>query len=145
MRSSILAFILIFSLGVCEAQNKPKDIDSIKADDRYSQNPGYYTVSMIKLIANPEKYDGKRIQVIGYLNLEFEGDALYLHQTDFLESITKNGLWVDLDQLKFKNSSACNKKYVIIEGVFDAAHMGHMSLWSGILKDITRLDLWNDQ
>jgi len=29
-------------------------------------------LSLINLIATPEKYNGKRIQVIGYLHLEFE-------------------------------------------------------------------------
>ena len=39
-----------------------------------------YSVSLIRLIANPEKYHGKKIQVTGYINLEFEGDAIYLHK-----------------------------------------------------------------
>ncbi len=38
----------------------------------------YENTSLIRLIATPEKYDGKTIQVIGYLHLEFEGDAIYL-------------------------------------------------------------------
>jgi hypothetical protein len=35
-------------------------------------------VSLIQLIANPEKYDGKQVAVVGFLRLEFEGNALYL-------------------------------------------------------------------
>jgi len=30
-------------------------------------------VTLIQLIANPEKFDGKLIRVIGFLRLEFEG------------------------------------------------------------------------
>jgi hypothetical protein len=37
---------------------------------------------MIQLIANPQAWDGKHVRVIGFLRLEFEGDALYLHRED---------------------------------------------------------------
>lgn len=33
-------------------------------------------VSLIQLIATPEQYHGKMIEVIGYLNLEFEGNGI---------------------------------------------------------------------
>jgi hypothetical protein len=37
-------------------------------------------VSLIQLIATPERYHGKFVEVIGYMNLEFEGNAIYLHK-----------------------------------------------------------------
>ena len=102
----------------------------------------YQDVSLIKLIANPERYDGKAVRVIGFLNLEFEGDALYIHKEDFLAAISQNAIWVHINQSKLKNAAKCNKKYVIIEAVFDANNTGHMGMFGGALKNITRLDLW---
>ena len=51
-------------------------------------------ISMINLIANPEKYFKEIIMVEGFINIEFEGDAIYLHEEDFKKLITKNGFIV---------------------------------------------------
>ncbi|WP_395751049.1 hypothetical protein [Prosthecobacter sp.] len=96
------------------------------------------SVSLIQLIANPKAYDGVRVRVIGFLNVEFEGDAIYLHEDDFKHSITKNGLWVDASSIK----PGLKQKYVLIEGTFDAKMTGHMGLWSGSLQEITRCEAW---
>ena len=32
-----------------------------------------------------------------------------------------------------------NKKYVNVEGTFDAKNLGHLDLWSGAIKDIKRM------
>ena len=53
-------------------------------------------VSLIQLIAQPEKFEGTRVRLIGFLRIEFEGNAIYLHREDFDHGIAKNGLWVDL-------------------------------------------------
>ncbi|MES1220987.1 MAG: hypothetical protein ABUT20_36140 [Bacteroidota bacterium] len=102
-------------------------------------------VSLVKLIANPEKYDSKRIQVIGYLHLEFEGDAIYLHKEDFNHRISANSLWVNFSSklTKKRDLSKFNNKYVIIIGTFKADEKGHMSMFGGTLDNIVRLDLWD--
>lgn len=100
------------------------------------------TVSLIRLIASPEKYDGKKVRVIGYLHLEFEGDALYLHKEDYNAAISKNGLWINISRDSATRAMKYNNRYIIMEGVFDAKSYGHMGMFSGSLKDITRLDLW---
>ena len=38
--------------------------------------------SLIELIARPELYDGKRVRVIGFVNLQFEGNGLYVSRGD---------------------------------------------------------------
>jgi len=103
-------------------------------------------VSLVKLIANPDKYDGKRIQVIGYLNLEFEGTAIYLHKEDYLKSIYENSIWVNFsDKLTRKiNPKNWNKKYVLVIGTFSAKNTGHMGMFGGTLDNIVRLDLWDN-
>jgi hypothetical protein len=52
------------------------------------------SVSIVQLIATPEKYDGKVVQVMGFLRLEFEGNAIYLHEDDYTHAIYKNGLMI---------------------------------------------------
>jgi len=93
-------------------------------------------VSMLQLIVQPEKYHGKFIRVQGFLRLEFEGKALYLHREDYANGLTKNGLWVDM--LESPEHMKLNMRYVLIEGVFNARDHGHLGLWSGSIEKISR-------
>ena len=104
-------------------------------------------VSIVNLIATPEKYDGKKIQIIGYLHLEFEGDGIYLHKDDYLNAITANGLWVNFSEKLTKKTSLkdYSDNYVIILGTFKKESKGHMGLWNGTMDDIIRLDFWRSQ
>ena len=45
-------------------------------------------VSLIQLISNPDKFHGKLVRFIGFVNLEFEGDAIYI----YMRMIIKTGL-----------------------------------------------------
>lgn len=139
----IYLILLTFSLSV-HSQNKTEQKDTEIEDGKiipYSE----FDISLIKLIANPEKYDGKVIQVRGYLNLEFEGNAIYLHKEDYSKALTDNGFWVNFSKeiAEKKNLNDYSKKYVIIVGTFDMKSLGHMGLFGGTIKNITRLDFWN--
>ena len=118
-----------------------------------AQMPGYMakgtkpvtaeTVSILQLIANPERYDGQRVQVIGFLRLEFEGNGIYLHREDYERGIAQNGLAVQLPSAMTKEQTdAVNMNYVICLGTFVASPRGHFGLWSGTIKDIERLQVW---
>ncbi|MBX2970102.1 MAG: hypothetical protein KF803_12090 [Cyclobacteriaceae bacterium] len=104
-----------------------------------------YSVSIVRLIANPEKYHNKKIQITGYMNLEFEGDAIYLHKEDYEKSLLTNGFWVSFsDKLDQKEIQKLNKGYVLIEGTFDMNNHGHMGLFGGEVKEITRIIKWGN-
>jgi hypothetical protein len=98
--------------------------------------------SIIRLIVSPEKYQGQVVRLIGFLRLEFEGDAIYLHQDDYIHNITKNGLWVDRNDLVNNASKLINDRYVLIEGTFDAHLTGHFGMWSGGIVDVRRITPW---
>jgi len=99
-------------------------------------------VSMIQLIANPQQYDGKPIRVIAFLNLEFEGNALYLHREDFDKSLLSNAVWISLDDLQIRTSKKFSGRYVLVEGVFSAKDRGHLGIFSGSIQQVTRLQSW---
>lgn len=102
-----------------------------------------YSVSIVELIANPTKFNGKRVRIIGYLNLEFEGNAIYLHHDDFIHSIYENGLWVDVAKGLRQTEPKCeSKSYALIEGRFVAANRGHGGGWHGAIEDVTRCSPW---
>jgi len=103
-------------------------------------------VSLIQLIANPKSWDGKRVQVIGFLRLEFEGNALYLHREDYLYGITDNAVWISLpSKLTASQREGLSTRYVICEGVFRADDHGHLGLFSGVLGEINRIEPWGSK
>lgn len=105
----------------------------------------YQDVSLIQLIANPQAYDGKRVRLIGFLRIEFEGDAIYLHKEDFDYAITRNALWIDIpEDMRPSQKELVDLHYVLCEGTFRAGRHGQMGLFSGELSDVQRLQSWAD-
>ena len=100
-------------------------------------------VSLISLIAAPKEFDGKQVRIIGFARLEFEGNAIYLHQEDYLHGITKNGLWLDVELASKKAAMKANNRYVIVEGIFSMKDQGHFGMWSGSIQKVTRMDAWS--
>jgi hypothetical protein len=95
-------------------------------------------VSMIQLIANPKEYQGKLVRIVGFVRLEFEGNAIYLHKEDYEHSIDKNGLWLDVNDVVKEKRGVFNSKYALVEGVFDAKDTGHMGLFCGKIHKVRR-------
>ena len=86
----------------------------------YSYTDEVQIVSIIDLISNPEKYDGKKIQVIGVARFEFECNALYLSKESFIYYLSKNALILEgsPDFKPIKDIDEYHGKYVLIEGYF---------------------------
>jgi hypothetical protein len=95
-------------------------------------------VSMISLISVPERFDGQRVRLHGYVHFELEGDGVYLNREDMEHHLYKNGLWVSL--AKQISSDRCQDTYALIEGTFRSVDKGHMGLWSGAVTEVTRCE-----
>ena len=106
-------------------------------------------VSLVNLIATPEKYNGKTVRVIGISNIEFEGNAIYLSREHLLNGVTKNALWISLNSQAIGKTeeelSKYNGQYALVEGVFKKGKYGHMGLFSGSIDNITRFMPWPPQ
>ena len=98
--------------------------------------------SMIELLANPGRFDGKTIEVKGYLRLEFEGNALYLHKEDFDQALSENAVWVNIDKLSTEKRKVVSDTYVLLVGRFDVRQHGQMGIFGGEIGSITRLEPW---
>jgi hypothetical protein len=134
-------------LGGCTAQaqrEEPYPPQSRCAQTSVAGSCSIYGVSLVELIASPATYDGLRVRVIGWLNLEFEGNAIYLHRDDHAYGLTSNGLWVQLGA-GLPPEPGCNGGYALIEGRFDARNPGHLGLWSGAIVDIDRCMPWGER
>ncbi|MBR2900757.1 MAG: helix-turn-helix transcriptional regulator [Clostridia bacterium] len=138
---SILALFLCTFLGVRYFEKAV--IESGYRDEENSANEYAINVSMVQLLATPEKYDGKLVRVIGVGNLEFEDDSLSLNKEDY-EHGTGSSIWLELGEkaISYKEAKEYNGKYVIVEGFFDKDDRGHFGMFCGSIKDINRYDLW---
>jgi hypothetical protein len=97
-------------------------------------------VSLLELIATPERFKGRWVRLMGFAVLEFEGNAVYLHEEDYLHSLTRNAVWLDL-----KGSAVAQPNgpaYAIVEGRFDPDVHGHLDLFAAGLVQVQRLSPW---
>ena len=99
-------------------------------------------VSLLELIATPERFKGRWVRLMGFAVLEFEGNAVYLHEEDYLHSLTRNALWLDDRDIALAQPNGPG--YAIIEGQFDPDVHGHLDLFSGGLVHVQRLSPWAD-
>ena len=102
-------------------------------------------VSIIELIATPEKYDGKFVRVIGVGHIQTAPndylDSLYLSKEDY-EIHTGNAIRLEISPRAMPREEACiyNGKYVIVEGFFENTNG---MLYKGLIRAISRYD-WLD-
>ena len=102
--------------------------------DRF--NPDIADVSMVQLIATPERFHGKRVRFTGFVHFQFEGNGISPHKEDFDHGIVDDAVWIDAP-----SGSKLNDAYVLVEGTLRADARGHMVLFSGTLADVARMDL----
>ena len=104
------------------------------------------SISIIQLVANPDRFNGKDVIVIGYAHLdkpplyEETSDAIYVSELDCHQQIFKTGLFLQVStdsplRKSFKDA------YAIIEGTFQNTG-GHMGSWSGTITNIKRFEKW---
>ena len=137
-----LAVVFAVLFGIKIYQNKL--IESGYSETPNSANQYAKDVTMIQLIAAPEKYDGQLVRVIGVGNLEFEGNCISLSKED-LKYCVGNSIWIELGEkaLSYEEAQKYNGEYVIIEGIFDKDDCGHWDMFCGSIKNISRYDLWD--
>lgn len=97
-----------------------------------AETPQDPRVPLVALIANPEAYDGRYVEVTGYLNLEFEGNGLFVSKADFDAYITQNAVWIDGPRDKAVRR-ALTRHYVTASGIFRAGDHGSYNAYRGKL------------
>ena len=129
--------VSIFSWSVTVSCHAASDLSRFLGEGHKPQWEHLKSVSMIELIANPEKFDGKQVFVEGFVHFEFEGNALYFHEEDYRDGLRQNGISLGVTPAQEEQYAVCASKYCSVIGTFHAVPPGHFSLWSGHLTDIT--------
>lgn len=96
------------------------------SDSTLISEPFYSATSMVSLIANPHRYQLKKMVVSGILRIEHECFALYLHEEDYSQRRNENALQIQFiedaslhDEI-FKKFPKLNGESITINGVFEA-------------------------
>ena len=107
----------------------------VLADDGLTPSP-----TLLQLLADPARYHDRRVVVLGYCRLEFEGLAIYLHKEDYTQGLG-NMVWLDLER---KDITPVRKQisYCLVAGTYSAKNRGHKGMFSGAIEQITRYESW---
>ncbi len=100
------------------------------------------TCSIVQLIADPQTFDGKRVLTYGFATIGPERNYLYLSREDADHGLLTNAVLLDFPTIKETLRHAqLDRRYVLIEGRFDASHRDAFAPANGGLRDITRFEL----
>ena len=101
-------------------------------------------VSLLELVVQPEKFDGKTIAVIGYLDVSFDGSLLYVHREDAENWISENAVWVRRTEQMERNRSSLNHKYVKLVGKFKVGYSQQLGDPPNGFSEVQSISLWSD-
>ena len=93
-------------------------------------------VSLVQLIATPERFEGRKVVLRGFCRWGFEERAVYLHREDAELMNTANALWLDADAAQNKDLDG---RFVYVSGVFTGKSHGHLGAFPGEIRDIAQL------
>jgi len=111
--------------------------DESKRDLRQSASEQTVLVSMIQLIATPERFEGRLVRVAGFCRLEFEGNALYLNREDYEAVLVTNGLLLDIAGTSLERNKSLSNRYVIVEGRFRARPVDSIGTFPGSIEHVS--------
>jgi hypothetical protein len=86
------------------------------------------------------------VSVIGFVKLQYEGNALYLSKDDY-GFVRKNALWLSLDLKKLEIDEKTLEdeftgKQVQVIGIFNMNNKGHFGLYSGAIDNVRCIMTW---
>jgi hypothetical protein len=86
-------------------------------------------VALENVLKNPQDYDGKTIEVSGYLLQAFENSALYPNE----HWQRTKGIWVTPTVAMAQQRDKANRCFVLLTGVFNSKNHGHLGQFKGTL------------
>lgn len=135
----VVASIAIASLHLGEI--RPGRYDAQANERAWRIGRDYQAVSPVRLLADPERYDGQKVLVAGYVTLNFEDSGLHLDRTSYHAGLRRNAIWLNRPPwLSSADRRRLNRRYDRVAGTFDASATGHMGAYSGALKEIQSIE-----
>lgn len=115
-------------------------------------DPTAVATDLDQVLADPERFAGRRVRLRAFLMNEFEDHGLYISDVSTKKPTldgeraprcdvralvpSMKALWWDAAGTP---GAGCNRSLVTIEGIFDPCEGGHMSLFSGGLHNVNSI------
>ena len=127
MAKRVILIVIMCSLFSC------RSISEVKSSVSNSE-----TISLITLIANPEKFHNKSVRVQGYFMFEHDGNAIYISKSDYTNGLMKNGVFLQIDKniLDKMGIEMPYRGYITIEGIYNKNLNGSYGFFSGTIENI---------
>lgn len=122
---------------------------SARADDlpqTFGKPVGEATsVSIFRLLSVDEELEGKTVETIGVLLIEFESDALCATKDDYRFGLLWNCLWIEPDYAALgvdrEALARLNGRFVTAIGTYSSKKKGHLGGKSGAITSVTLVEL----
>lgn len=137
--SFIIMLVLLIGFIVTSTLLQSQKTDA-SAADKEAEVIGYYDISLIQLLSNPEKYHGKTVRVYGFATLESSKNRIsYSKDSD---AYLYDSISISLgESLNYEETAKYNGGYVRITGVFDMNDKSRGGIYRGSIKDISEYTL----
>jgi len=97
------------------------------------------SVPMVRILSNPQDFEGKTVMTIGYAVVEFENCAIFLSKEHAKVKDNLSSVWLaDSDFEKIKSFSG---KWVLLVGKFSMKRIG-INDYCGEFSSIRSIDEW---
>ena len=103
-------------------------------------------VSLVSLIATPERFDGiyVNVQGIAYFDSKHYINAIFLTREDKVRGNSSNAVFLYLSPA-LRNIDRLNGKFVTVQGKFSPENKGHLNVFPACLVDVDRVDAVQDR
>jgi hypothetical protein len=93
-------------------------------------------VPMVRVLANPEQFDGKAVRVYGVLSNEPEGTAIYLDRESYEYGISANAIAIASIYTDNELLNKMEGHYVWLVGIYEAESGNRLFKVSGHLREV---------
>ena len=132
LKFGIAGILLLVSMRVSMAQT------TTDADNAPHAAP----VSIVTLLAQSASHKTIRVQVSGFMVLDFEGERLYLHEEDYQLNLFMNSLYLALSPTQREQYKSFDKQYVTLEAFYHGRRNTE-DIFAGELCDVREVTLLN--
>lgn len=139
-RRAVHEFVVFFArkLGLDRPEDREKSTRVIEGDHTPAR-----AIPFSALLTNPARYDDKRLAVTGYYHTEFEDSSFMRAAFKDHDRGYDRIFWLG-GASKFAKAAAVqlkNDAWLRVEGIFDARRGGHMGLFAGAIRRITKSEV----
>jgi hypothetical protein len=132
MKAKRLIKVMLLALLISHASADIVSVDGVRI------------TSVLQLLAHPDRYEGKRVQVKGYYASGMEYSGLFGTKESAEIADIQSGIWLDIpsDKQSSTNIAEFTNGYVTIAGTFHYVKnggVGHLGAWPASIIKLTLL------